>query len=255
MFKWAIYVANFIEQKWLERFRCVDSIEYHLASLQHSSNLWHFFSLPFSFFFSSCAVCTVLFFFLNQWSLLLFCINTCRCRFSRSELCVRAQMCVKPIVKLNDEDGERMGEFCVISIKVYGLLNKWNYACAVIVLHFDYALSVIISRTRTYSFSFAFLHAATNQLIFFFLSCRSLSLASLSLLVALRLFPFLRCFAVFFLVRLRLFFNCWWIKLYVYSCSCCFGCVTEPLLFCGFCVLLYYHYYCCCCCYGCCYYY
>lgn len=108
------------------------------------------------------------------------------------------------------------------------------------------------ARTRTYSFSFAFLHAATNQLIFFF-SYRSLSLASLSLRVArLCLVSFLRCFAFSFLFGCAFFFNCWRIKLYVYSCSCCFGCVTEPLLFCGFCVQLYYHYYyyCCrCCCY------
>lgn len=39
-------------------------------------------------------------------------------------------------------------KICVVSIKLYGLLNKWNYACAVIVLLFDYALSVIISRSR-----------------------------------------------------------------------------------------------------------
>lgn len=98
---------------------------------------------------------------------------------------------------------------------------------------------------RSYSFSFAFLHAATNQPIFFFPhTAHSLSLFCLSLLVSRRLFPFLLfTVAVPFFVQLRLFFfNRWWIKLYIYSCSCCFGCVTESLLFCGFCVLSYHYY-------------
>lgn len=74
----------------------------------------------------------------------------------------RFRLSCKPIV-----GWEQCESFAFVSIKVYGLLNKWNYACAVIVLLFDYALSVIIS-SSPYSFSFAFLHAATNWTNFFF---------------------------------------------------------------------------------------
>lgn len=109
-------------------------------------------------------------------------------------------------------------KICVVSIKLYGLLNKWNYACAVIVLLFDYALSVIISRSRI-PFHSHFCMLQPIEQIFSF-EKKNLCAHSAHFFLS-RFAPFFRIANVFFVLFL-------WIKVY-FTCICCFGCEFAAL--------------------------
>lgn len=91
-------------------------------------------------------------------------------------------------------NSERERVVCVVSIKVYGLLNKWNYACAVIVLPF-WLCAIRHRFSQSYPFSFAFLHATTNRRIF---ALFSLSLCLSSQISYLLLFFLFLCILFFF---------------------------------------------------------